>query len=179
MSELSKVDWERMKFYTRPEAFKDLDKFLDKLPERTGKIALYGAAVSWIIAGATLVYTMTQINRANEIRTNILKIEAAKPLVPVIKKQPVSDIELEEFVGRASKNYRNLDMQVKERGIVEISAPETRFYSDFQSAINHVQFGGHQWQTTVDRLCVGRECSAAKLLISLRVSKVSIEETES
>ncbi len=175
IGKLKNLDWERIKFYTRAGAYKDLDKFLDMLPVRTGHTALFLAGLSWLIAGATIVYTMSQINQANQTRKDILNIEAAQPLVPTIEKTPVPQDVLKEFVERAQPNYRNIKMDVAKNGLITITAPTTQSFSEFQTAINHVQFGGQAWETRVDKLCVGRECEGVKLRIDLKVSKVSIE----
>ena len=53
-------DFKQMKRITDPQAVKDLDRFLDKLPSNVGYNALIAAGITWALAGGALLFASTE-----------------------------------------------------------------------------------------------------------------------
>lgn len=171
-----KIDWHSLQKLMDPKSAGDLNVFLEKLPQHAGQTVLIAAGIAWAMAGALGLYTSIQARQLTELRGELVKAEALTPIVPKISDVPISEKEIKEFVEKVSKNYQGLRI-VSNKSVIIITAPTTRDFAKFREAIGHIQNGGSGWRVSLEKLCVGRECTAQdKLGVSLKVNKVSVEK---
>ena len=158
-----------------PQASKDLNVFLEKLPQTAGQTALIAAGIAWMAAAALGLYTSVQLKSLAELGAKLKETKALKPMVPKIKDTPISQDELKAFATDLAKIYTSLT--IKQQGAnFQITAKSTGLFGVFREAVGHVQNGGTGWRVTVDKMCVGRECDQNQLGIFLKVSKVSVDK---
>lgn len=163
------------KFFSA-KASDDLNRFLENLPNHAGKNVLIAAGVIWALTAALGLYASIQAQELTILRAELREVQALKPAVPTIKNIAIPKKEIEDFVKKAEKNYRGINISSKGSTIV-ITATSTANFVEFREAIGHVQNGGDGWRVTLEKLCVGRECDRNyKLAVSLKVSKVSVEK---
>lgn len=163
------------KRYLNPQATNDLNVFLEKLPHNVGHTALIAAAIAWCSGGAVGLYAFMQTRSLTELRAQLSETSALKPVVPVIKDIPVEPTEIKRFVESLKKTYPGLD--ITDRGSsINISAVNTSAFGQFREAIGHLQSGGTGWRVSVEKLCVGRECTQNKLQALLKINKVSVDK---
>ncbi len=154
-----KFDKVTLQRFLSPNAYKDLDVFLEQMPMRAGNGIIIAGVVAWIAAGACVLYLSMQANNIMHLRADILKAESLKPTVPVITKVPADAAEIADFAKRLGELYP----QITVRGVgnrIEIQGQATDKYGAFREAVGHTFNGGKGWRLTVEALCVGRECKA-------------------
>lgn len=168
-------DWRMLQKYMSPKATGDLNVFLEKLPQNAGQTVLIAAGIAWAMAGALGLYTSIQVRALTELRAEYKETAALTPVVPKINEIPIPTAEVNTFVEKVTESYKGLKIQASGSNIV-ITSSRTGNFAEFREAIGHIQNGGSGWRVSLDKLCVGRECSAdQKLAVSLKVNKVSVE----
>lgn len=173
--DFKKFDWRSLQKYMNPKSTEDLNAFLEKLPQHSGQTVLIAAGIAWAMAGALGLYASIQAKALTELRAEYQKADALTPIVPVISDVPISNTEVAAFLKKVEKSYPDLKLVANGSNIV-ITSGQTSNFAEFREAIGHMQNGGSGWRVTLDKLCVGRECSAGdKLAVSLKVNKVSVE----
>lgn len=177
LNSFKSFDWRALQKFASPQAAGDLNAFLEKLPQHTGKTMLIIAGVAWAAAGAVGLYTTIQMNKLTELRAGLQEAEALKPIVPIIKDIPVPAKEISDFVDKIGKVYNGVSIKANGSSIL-ITADSTSAFGQFREAIGHVQNGGSGWGVSIERLCVGRECDKQPLAAALKISKVSVEKPE-
>ena len=170
-----KFDWRSLQKYMDPKSSGDLNAFLEKLPQHAGQTVLIAAGIAWAMAGALGLYTSIQVKQLTEMRTELKEAQALTPIVPKISDVPIATGEVDAFIQKVKDSYTGLTFQVNGSTIV-ITSAQTSNFAKFREAIGHMQNGGSGWRVTLEKLCVGRECGdQAKLAVSLKVNKVSVE----
>lgn len=174
---LQNFDWRKLKKYADPQAFNDLNVFLEKLPHNTGKQMLIMAGVIWAAAGAMGLYTAVQLQTLTELRAQLADAESLKPIVPVVTDVAVNPQEVSTFVGKTTETYKGIEIKANGPSII-VTAQNLGQFAEFREAIGHVQNGGSGWRVSVDRLCVGRECERVPLAAALKINKVSVDKPQ-
>jgi hypothetical protein len=152
-----KLDVVTLKRYFSPNAYKDLDVFLEQLPMRVGKAMIIAGVIAWLAAGLSIVYVTMQANHVMGLRADILKAEALKPTVPVITQTPVESAEVDAFAKKLAELYPQLTI-ISSGNRIEMRTQSTDKYGAFREAIGHAFNGGKGWRLAVESMCVGREC---------------------
>lgn len=175
MKSFKAINWKAVsgKYFTA-QASEDLNKFLEQMPQNSGKTMLIIAGVAWATAGALGLFTTVQIQKLTELRAKLQEASALQPVVPVIKDVPVDAAEVKNFVDKIRETYGGLDIREQGSSIV-ITADSTGAFGQFREAIGHIQNGGSGWRVNIDRLCVGRECERNPLAAALKINKVTVE----
>lgn len=155
---MASFDLDQIKRFLSPNAYKDLDTFLEKLPARAGHGLIIAGAIAWGVAGMAVLYATMQINHVMSLRADILKAEALKPSVPVIVTQPVDGTQVTALAKRLADIYPQLTV-VSRGNVVEISSPRVEAYGAFREAVGHLFNGGDGWRANVESMCMGRECA--------------------
>lgn len=171
---LQSFDWRALQKYTSPQAFDDLNRFLENLPVNAGQTILVIAGIVWCAAGGLGLFATVHLQKMTELRAELQEAEALQPIVPVLKDVRINPKEVEEFVEKSKEIYRNIDIKAQGSAIL-LSAEQTSSFGQFREAVGHVQNGGAGWKVSVDRLCVGRECERHPLAAALKINKVSVE----
>lgn len=168
-------DWQKIQRFLSSQSADDLNRFLEKVPQRAGQTVLIAAGIAWAMAGGAGLYTAVQTQKLTELRAELKETQALKPAVPSIRNVPIDKAAVQKFVESASDSYPNIDIKANGSNIV-ISSNSTVHFAEFREAIGHVQNGGDGWRVSLEKLCVGRECDKQhKLAVSLKVNKVSVE----
>ncbi|MCB1538438.1 MAG: hypothetical protein H6865_04530 [Rhodospirillales bacterium] len=152
-----KFDKDTIKRYLSPNAYKDLDVFLEQLPMRAGQGIIIAGVAAWLAAGCCVVYVTMQASNILHLRADILKAESLTPTVPVITKVPVPGTEVEDFTKKLSDLYPQINF-VGQANRIEMRSADTAKYGAFREAVGHAFNGGRGWRLQVESLCVGREC---------------------
>lgn len=171
-------DWKSLQKFFSPQAADDLSRFMDALPERTGKGALIAAGIAWGAAAALGLFTVMQTKQLTEMRAELQTSKALKPLVPVISLQPVTKEDLTPLVDEFKTIYPGLSMNANGNNIT-IRSKETASFNQFREALGHVVNGGKGWKVDIDSLCVGRECKQGGLDASVKIQKLKIDKPSS
>jgi hypothetical protein len=153
-----KIDIETVKRLMSPNTYKNLNGFLEEMPLRAGYAGLIAGVVSLLLACVSVMYVVVQAGGLMQLRADILKAEALKPTVPVIKKTPVGDDEIAAFVKKMTELYPQIAVTSPSSGNIEIRSKTTDKYGAFREAVGHLFNGGKGWRADVNALCVGREC---------------------
>ena len=170
------IDWRSLgKKVMDPNAAKDLNIFLEKVPDQAGNAVLVAAGIAWACAAAAGLFTTIKVQELTEFRTQVKEAEALVPIVPKISDKAIDKASVEAFVKEASNIYKGLTFRA-DGSTVLISATSTSRFGEFREAIGHVQNGGSGWRVSLEKLCVGRECDRSRVLsASLKINKVSVE----
>lgn len=172
---LKNFDWRSLKSITNPNAVKDLDKFLDKLPLTVGYNALIAAGLVWVLAGGAVLFATTEASKAAELRAELLEVESLRPPVPEIQFTPVPKSSLETFVEEIedAELYPVLTLRASNEGMITITGNDSEFTA-MTYAIGHIQGGGKNWHVAVDSMCLGPECTGGTLKADLKVSMIKV-----
>lgn len=163
--------------YLSPNAFNDLNAFIEGLPARAGNTVLIAGACAWLIAGLLIVYSGMQASKVMALRGEILKAETLKPTIPTIAKVPVSPADVEKFGKYASEVYKGLEI-TSNGNKIDISATDGVMFGAFREAIGHTFNSGEGWNLAVNSLCVGRECKGSFLQGSFNIERASISQPQ-
>lgn len=169
---LKRINWDGLKRYANPQAVKDLDAFLDTLPANVGVSTMAAAAFAWALAIGAIFFASHQVERASQIRADLMQVEALKPPIPVLKYVPVSQNVLKPLSEKISATYRDIVIAPSGDGAMTLSARDTDFFPQFTAAIGYLQRGGKNWKVKINALCVGQDCKGQKLTASLAVESV-------
>jgi hypothetical protein len=160
--------------YLSPQSANDLNRFLEQMPLRAGYGVLIAGGLAWFIGGITVVYATTIARDVAEIRAELVKSEALKPVVASLRRQPVPDNEVKAFVERTNPLYRDVEIEAS-RGSISFRSSDGRYFGQFREAINHAYNGGQRWRLSLESLCVGRECEGGFLQGTFNVNMLKIE----
>jgi len=139
---------------------------------------LIAAAIAWTAAASIGLFTAVQIQNMTELRAELKETQALKPFVPTLRDVPVRQQQVKVFADSLKSAYPNLD--IKQQGpSIQISAKSTALFGAWREAVGHVQNGGTGWRVSVDRMCVGRECTGNGLAVLLKINKVSVDKPAS
>lgn len=172
---LNKFDFRSLQRYFSPQASKDLNEFLERLPQTAGNTILIAAGIAWGAAAALGLYTTIQVQMLTELRAELKETTALQPPVPRIRDVPVNPQQVAQFSNDLENIYAGLTIKSQGAAIL-LSSPSTGNFGQFREAIGHVQNGGSGWRVSLDRLCVGRECDRDKLAALLKINKVSVDK---
>ena len=171
-----KIDAVMLKRYLSPNAYKDLDSFIEQLPVRAGKGIIIAGVCAWIAAGLAVLYVTMQANHIMALRADILKAESLKPTVPVISKIAVDQAEIKAFATRLTELYPQIAITAQGSRI-EIRGTSTDKYGAFREAVGHMFNGGKGWRVTVEQMCVGRECANnLKLFGAFTINRLRVDK---
>lgn len=173
MDRVKGVNWRRLAAYANPQAVKDLDVFLDKLPLRAGSKGLYIAASIWVVAAMSLLLAYSKSVNLQDIRKQMSQAEAMRPSVPIVTYKPVPDDQIKAQVEKMKNVYKTLTINMS-NGQVDIAATTTRDFPAWRAAIGDLSFGGNAWRVQTKLLCAGRECKGQPLQASLSVQQLDI-----
>lgn len=164
-----------LKKLASPQSSKDLNAFLEKMPQNAGNTALIAAGIVWGLAAAIGLVTMVKVQELTELRAELKEAQALSPSVPKISERAAPKNEIEAFAAKMSKTYPGLLVKPASNGI-QITSGSTANFGQFREAIAHVYNGGANWRVNLDQLCVGRECDKNdKLAVALSIKQVSVE----
>ncbi len=165
----------QMAKYLSPQSMTDMNKFLEGLPLRAGHAVLIAGGLAWLLGGLAIVYATTVAQDVADIRAELAKSEALKPVVAQLKSTPVPDNEITDFVNRVKPIYSSVTITKSSPGTITVSASDGRYFGAFREAINHAYNGGQRWRLSLDSLCVGRECEGAFLSGTFKINTLKIE----
>lgn len=170
-----KFDLNSLNKYMSPQAMGDLNKLLEEMPMRAGYGVLIAAGITWLLAGLAVVYATTVAKDVANIRAELVKSEALKPVVPNLVEVPVSASEVNAFVERTDPLYRDVNITVNGDTLL-INSDSGRYFGAFREAINHAYNGGQGWRLALQSLCVGRECEKGIFLKGeFKVNRLKVE----
>lgn len=177
--DFKKFDINKLKHLTSSQAIKDLDSFLDKLPTMVGYNALIAAGLTWILAGAAVLFATTEASKVADLRAQMLEVESLRPPVPEIEFQPVSQDGLENFVSGVERIdlYPVLSFNVTGAGALTISGEDSDFTA-LTYALGHVMGSGRNWHVSFDEFCLGAECEGRSMEAKLKVSAIRISDAQ-
>lgn len=160
--------------YLSPQGMNDMNLFLEQMPMRAGYGVLIAGGIVWLIAGLAVVYATTVAKDVAEIRTELIKSEALKPVVPKLVKTPVPTGAVEQFVERVNPLYKDVKINGS-GGKINVTSNSGRYFGAFREAINHAYNGGQRWRLSLESLCVGRECTGGFLQGSFSVNTLKVQ----
>lgn len=175
---LKDFDWRRLQRLTDPQTMKDLDAFLDHLPQRAGKNALIIAAVMWVVAAGALFLLFHDAKSLKDIQKQLSLAEANRITVPQLSYRPVDPAILKPIVEKLKKVYPSLTFELQNEGMIGVKALTTRDFPAWRSAIGDLAFGSPGWKLSVKKLCTGRGCASEPLQASIAVQEVMIQAPE-
>ena len=115
--DLKSFDIRALKRLTGKKASQDLNVFLEKLPHRTGYVALGAAGVAWAAAVALTLITLMQTQELATVRGKLEEAQSLKPPVPDIKYAPVTTEAVSAFTKVFKDTYKNLDININKNSI--------------------------------------------------------------
>ena len=176
MLDFKNFSWRSLQKYLGPNSAKDLNSFLENIPQHVGQTALIAAGISWGMGAALGLFTMVQVQQLTEIRAEFREAEALTPVVPKIKHGSISKDNIAKFLEKNEDFYEGLAFR-QQGSTILITATSTARFAEFREALGHIQNGGTEWRISLDKLCVGRECAKQhKLAAALKINKVSVEK---
>lgn len=178
MINLKSFDIRALQRLTSKKTSQDLNAFLEKLPQRTGYVALGAAGVAWGAAAALVLVTLMQTQELATVRGKLEEAQALKPPVPKVKYNPVTTEAVSEFVNGFKEIYKDLKIDTNNNNI-KIEADKTNQFPAFREALGHVHSGGARWRVSLQKLCVGRECDGNALMAQVQLQKVTITNPQS
>lgn len=171
----SVLNMSTLKKLASPQASKDINAFLEKLPANAGNNILIAAGIVWGVAAALGLFTMVKVQELTVLRAEYKEADAVTPSVPSIKEKSVSEKAVADFTGQFKKIYADLDIR-QNGSTIMIASTSTANFGEFREAIAQVYNGGANWRVSMDRLCVGRECDKKhQLAVALNIKEVSVE----
>lgn len=178
----TKFDMTQMKRWLSPEGYHGLDTFLESLPARVSKNILIAAGVAWAVAGLALVYANILSSSYAELKTELLKTEAVKPLVPSIVETPVPATETAAKIDHLKKVFKDLNITATD-GVVTIGVEDPKFYGAYLQSVYAIMALGEGYKITMTELCQGSECKVKSskpfLYASFDVKKLEVKTSES
>jgi len=160
---MSKFDFKAMNAainkYLSPQGMNDMNKFIEQMPMRAGYGVLIAGGIAWFFGGLAVVYATTVAKDVAEIRSELIKSEALKPVVATLVRQPVPASDVSAFVEKIDPLYRDIDIKASGSKIT-VSSSNARYFGAFREAINHAYNGGQRWRLSLESLCVGRDCQS-------------------
>lgn len=170
---LKQINWKKLSSYANPQAIKDLDQFLDRLPARVGMNNIIVASIVWAIAGASLLFVYTKSVDIQQMRKELTQAEALRPTVPVMSYTAVSAEAIAPHIAKIKTIYPRLEITQSGNEIKVISS-STREFVSWRAAINDIAYGANGWRAQVKDFCAGRECTGGPLQASLTIQELNI-----
>lgn len=161
--------------YLSPQGMNDANRFLEQMPMRAGYGVLIAGGVVWLLAGLAVVYATTVAKDVAEIRADLMKSEALKPVVPKIVKTPVPAQQVNDFIEKIDPLYKDVSIKSPGAGRISVKASNGLYFGAFREAINHAYNGGQRWRLSLQSLCVGRECKGSFLSGEFAVNTLKIQ----
>lgn len=178
MADLKMFNLKSLKRYVSPQAFNDLNAFIEKLPYNVGQTTLLAIGIAWVMAAGFGLFTTLKAQDLNNLRAQLQDAQALKPIVPVINEVPVETNQVDSMANHLSEIYKVLEIK-SHNNAVTITASQTGYYALFREAVAQVQNGGAGWKVALDSLCVGRECKQKQLSISLKINRINVDKPRS
>lgn len=175
---LRDFDWRRLQRFTEPQAMKDLDQFLDNLPQRAGKNALMIAAAIWCLAAIGLFLVFHNAQSLKDIQKQLSIAEGTLITVPKLTYNPIDAQILRPTLEKLKKIYPSLIIEMQDGVAISVKASTTRDFPAWRAAIGDIAYGGQGWKIGVRTLCAGRDCKGEPLQASLLVQNVDIQIPE-
>jgi len=151
-----------------------MNKFMEQMPMRAGYGVLIAGGIAWFAGGLAVVYATTVAKDVAEIRAELIKSEALKPVVASLVQQPVSASDVEDFVERTNPLYK--DIKIGASGSkINFTSDSGRYFGAFREAVNHAYNGGQRWRLSLESLCVGRECKGGFLSGTFNVNTLKVQ----
>lgn len=175
LTALRDFDWERIKRLTDPQAIKDLDHFLDNLPQRAGKNALMIACGVWLLAGIGLFLLFHNAQSLKDIQKQLAIAEGTRIAVPHISYRPADAQILKPVVEKLKKIYPSLIIAMQDSHTISIKATTTRDFAAWRAAIGDVSYASQGWKLGIKTLCTGRSCKGEPLQAAILVQNVDIQ----
>lgn len=160
--------------YLSPQGMVDINRFIEQMPMRAGYGVLMAGGIVWLIAGLAIVYATTIARDVAELRSELVKSEALKPVVARLVQQAVPVQDVEAFVDRVNPKYKDVAISSKGNEITFTSS-NGRYFGAFREAINHAYNGGQRWRLSLESLCVGRECTTGFLSGTFNVNMLKVQ----
>lgn len=160
--------------YLSPQGMKDMNKFVEQMPLRAGYGILIAGGIAWFIGGLAVVYATTVAKDVSEIRAELIKSEALKPVVASLVKTPVPATDIKDFVERVDPLYKDVSISASGGNII-MSSSSGRYFGAFREAVNHAYNGGQRWRLSLESLCVGRECKGGFLSGTFNVNTLKVQ----
>lgn len=173
MQSLKNVNWRKVAAMADPQSVKDLDAFLDKLPQRAGMTGIIAASIIWGVAGLAVLFAYTNSVDLQQLRREMTQAEAMRPTVPTISYAPVSAEQVKQQADKIKALYKNVIIDVQ-GDTVTISAPMTRDFPAWRAAIGDLGYGNSGWRVQVKEMCVGRDCMGGSLKAVLSIQQLNI-----
>jgi hypothetical protein len=170
---LNKVNWRKIFAMANPDSIKDLDVFLDKLPQRAGMNGIIAASIIWSVAGAAVLFAYTKSVNLQELRREMTQAEAMRPTVPTITFASVSPEQIKEQVEKIKALYKNVTIEAQ-GDTVKITAVLTRDFPAWRAAIGDMGYGNSGWRVRIKEMCAGRDCEGGSLKAVLSVQQLNI-----
>jgi hypothetical protein len=171
--DLKKVNWRKVAAMANPESIKDLDTFLDKLPQRAGMNGIIAASIIWGIAGVAVLFAYTKSVNLQELRREMTQAEAMRPTVPTITYAAVSPEQIKNQIEKIKTLYKNITIEAQ-GDTVKITAVMTRDFPVWRAAIGDLGYGNSGWRVQVKEMCAGRDCEGGSLKAVLSVQQLNI-----
>mgnify|MGYP001335419824 CR=1 FL=1 len=171
---IREYDWRRLQRLTHPKAADDLNAFLEKLPQNAGNTILIIAGVVWSAAAVLGLFTAVQLQKMETVKMELEEADALKPIVPVVKISSVSPNDVKKMSETLTEIYGGLRFEAS-GSTITITSDGLSGYGQFREALAYIQNGGKNWQVSIRKLCVGRECKTKALEAVLSVNKVSVQ----
>lgn len=173
-------DFRKLQKYTSPQAFNDLNDFIEALPVRAGQGMLIAAGIAWAVAGAAIFYAIIHAGQVAELRSELLKAESLVPQVPKIVRESVPDAQVKEFVERVNVAYDNVKV-TSSGNTIKVVSGNGRFFGAYREAVGHLFNGGNtrngeSWRIDVKSMCVGRDCKPNFLSGEFTVYKLGVDK---
>lgn len=174
---MAKFDMETLQRYLSPEGFQGLDGFMEALPQRVGQSILIAGGIAWAAAAGCLLYANLVSESTAKLRTELVKAEAMKPLVPTITETDVPATEMNTKIEQIKKTFKDIGVNATD-GKVTISSEDAKMYGAWLQSIYLVMGLGEGYKVTMTDMCQGSECKAKSnksfLSASFAVKKLSV-----
>jgi hypothetical protein len=167
-------DWQRLKRYADPQAMKDLDQFLDNLPQRAGKKALITACSVWFFSAVALFLVFHNAQSLKDIQTQLAIAEGTRVAVPQLTYTAIDARMLKPLIEKLKKIYPSLIIGMQDGNAISVKASTTRDFSAWRAAIGDASYGAHGWKSSVKMLCAGRACKGEPLQAVIAIQNIDI-----
>ena len=174
-----KIDWVgAFKKYTGPQAIKDFDDFLDMLPINAGYNALVAAGISLLVGVAAVWFASSETEKVSKLHASLMEVQALQPPIPILNYTPVNATALKALADKVAATYKGVTINTGTGGDATVSAQDTDFFPQFLAAVSYLRQGGKNWKAEIDTMCVGRDCTGAKLSVKLKLTVASVGAPE-
>ena len=172
-----KLDMNTLKRWVNPRAYKDLDTFIESMPEKAGKNTLIAAGIVWAAAGMLFLLNLTEANTLANLRGQYYSESVLQPKVPKIVKKPVDSKKMIDLAEKLNDLYPNVNIQAQGNGLT-IKSSSLNSYGQFREAVAHTNAINKDWSPSVRELCIGRECKAEPLKMVVVFDEVEIANVQ-